>query len=74
MNWIQCLSNAIQYIEKMYSEEGHFGKFLKGYGEIDEKEFLLHKVHTLLWVRIESEDEIRKAYEQELLKTIKTNY
>jgi len=53
---------------------GRIGKFLKGYGEIDEKEFLLHKVHTLLWVRIESEDEIRKAYEQELLKTIKTNY
>jgi aminoglycoside phosphotransferase (APT) family kinase protein len=56
---------------QMYSEAGHFDKFLKGYGEIDESEFLLNKVHTILWEIIESEDKIRKAYEQELLNTIK---
>jgi len=58
---------------QMYSKAEHFDKFLKGYGEIDEKEFMLHKIHTILWEIIESEDEIRKAYEQELLKTININ-
>ena len=56
---------------QMYSDEKHFDKFIKGYGEIDEKEFLLTKVHTILWEIIESENKIRKAYEQELLNTIK---
>jgi hypothetical protein len=56
---------------QMYSEEGHFDKFLKGYGEIDEKIFMQEKVHTLVWEIIESEDEDRKKYEQILLNTIK---
>ena len=56
---------------QMYSEEGHFDKFLKGYGEINEREFLLNKVHTILWEIIENENEIKKAYERKLLNTVK---
>ena len=56
---------------QMYSDEKHFDKFLKGYGEIDEKIFMREKVHTLLWEIIESEDKRRKGYEQMLLNTIK---
>ena len=59
------------------SDTGHFGRFFKGYGEIDEKEFLLNKVHTILWEIIENGDEseikIKKAYERELLNAIKPN-
>ena len=56
---------------QMYSDEKHFDKFLRGYGGMDENEFLLTKVHTILWEIIESEGKIRKAYEQELFDAIK---
>lgn len=58
---------------EMNSDERHFDKFLKGYGEIDEKNFILTKVHTLLWDIIESKDKERKIFERKLLNTIKTN-
>jgi hypothetical protein len=58
---------------QMYSDEGYFDKFLKGYGEINEKEFMLTKIHTILWEIIESEDEIRRGYERELLNVVKIN-
>ena len=55
---------------QMYSDKKHFDKFLKGYGGMDEKEFILTKVHTIVWEIIESEGKIKKGYEQDILEVI----
>ena len=57
---------------QMYSDEQHFDKFLKGYGEIDKKIFMQEKVFTILWEIIESDGKRRTAYEKILFDTIKS--